>query len=127
MNGEKVRSHVLSNGDRIKVGSHVLHFIAEEEPVLEVVAEEEEPALDSTIDVSTLRPAAPVPPPATPGATGFPDEEEVPAVLDDTTGDDFEEPVPEGTCGNCGKPAPGPPANASGPVGEAKIRWLVKA
>ncbi len=99
VNGEKVRSYVLANGDRIKVGSHVLLFSApEEEQMVELVPEEEQqPILDATIDVSTVSQAPRA-------AAAVPVDDDAP-ITGDATGDDLDEPVVPGQCANCGKPA----------------------
>ena len=110
VNEKKIKSHVLAHGDRIRVGSHVMLFTMEDAP-----PPAEEPVLDSTIDVSTIRSApAHAPPPPGPALIA---EDEGPGLEEDATpssvlDDDLEEATPPNTCGNCGKPATPDPSAA---------------
>jgi hypothetical protein len=100
VNGTKVKSHVLSNGDRIRLGSHVLLFVMEDDfiPSATVAAlpvDED----DEDLAVAPVTPAAVVLPPPEPTTAPKPEPDDAEEV--------DEESVP-GECFQCAKPAPDP-------------------
>jgi len=104
VNGMRIKSHALRDGDRMKIGGHTLLFTMEEDipsapaaPVVRALAVE-----DDEEEEIPAAPAAPAAPPVPEPTTASPSQDV----------EDPEEIAVPGACFHCGKPAPDPGAGA---------------